>query len=99
MTDLPDLVSAVVFFYKFDLRFDRWKRTGKVEDHRQLIIGLPSWIERAGLDIALNITTPYVVRSSFGSSILKSTPAFCICYVAIAPTDSGGSLKGSWIYG
>ena len=37
-TDLPDVLSAVVLFYKFDLGFDRWKSTGKVEDHRQLIV-------------------------------------------------------------
>ena len=38
-TDLPDVVSVVVLLYKFDLGSDRWKRTGKVEDHCQLIVG------------------------------------------------------------
>ena len=52
-----------------------------------------------GLDIALTIAMPYVVGSSFGSSILESTPASCICYVTIVPTESYVSLKGSWIYG
>jgi len=51
------------------------------------------------LDIALIIMTPYVAGPSLGLSILQSTPALCICCVAIAPADSCVSLKSSWIYG
>ena len=52
-----------------------------------------------GLDIALNIPTPDIVGASLCSSILESTPTFCIRYFAIAPADIFVSLKGSWIYG
>jgi len=50
-----------------------------------MIIGQQSWIERPGLDIALNIVTPYILGASFCSTILESTPDVCICYVTIAP--------------
>ena len=87
-TDLPDVVGAVVYFYKFNLQFDRWKRGGKVEDHCRLIVGQPSRNDPAELDIPLNIATPYIVGSSFCSSILECILAFGIFYVAIAPADS-----------
>ena len=76
----------MVIFYKVATLLDGTNGVGEGHYRHQLLIGQPSGIERALLDVGLDLETPRLIGASFGTGILESTPAFGVYYIAIAPS-------------